>query len=155
MDLSHLLENDPQLVELGGSIFVAKFFQYIANWAALATGNGVAAGTQSIQIDSDADFQLLYLIGNRDNVPLTAQIAEGGAGGLQWSSAPVNFDNMFGTAQLPFPVGLIPQLLPRKRTYNIIMLNTSGGAINVQAAFTGYKLYPASQISSIGAQPSE
>lgn len=155
MDPSQLLENDPQLVELGRSIFVAKFFQYIANFAALANNNAAAAGTQSIQIDSDADFQLLYLIGTRDNVPLTVQITEGGAGGLQWQSAPVNFDNIFGTAQLPFPVGLIPQLLPRKRTYNLTMLNTSGGPINIQAAFTGYKLYPESQISSLGAQPTQ
>lgn len=118
--------------------FFLKFFQYIANFAFVASATIV----QTIQIDSDADFELYWLEGSRDNAAVTIEVTEGGAGGIAWSSAPVNIDNFLGTAQLPFPVGLIPQLLPKKRIYTIRAVNTSGGANNVQIAFTGYKRYP-------------
>lgn len=147
-----MLSDDPQLVELAGQLYIAKFFQYVANFAAVANG---ATTPQNIQIDSDADFQLLYMIGTRDNIPATITITEGGAGGLSWSSAAVNWDNIFGTAQLPFPIGLIPQLLPRKRVYTLSFTNSSGGAINAQACFTGYKLFPARMASQVGARPSQ
>ena len=152
---TQMLEGDPQLVEMSGELFIAKFFQYVANFAGLVNNNSQAQGTQNITIDSDADFQLLYLIGSRDNVPLTMQVTEGGAGGLAWSSAAVNWDNLFGTAQLPFPVGLIPQLLPRKRVYTLVALNTSGGTINAQGVLTGYKLFPANQAAQVGAKPTQ
>lgn len=144
------LMDDPQLVELAGQRYVAKRFQYLANFA--FAGNGSLQ--QTIQIDSDADFQMFFLIGSRDNAAVTVNVTEGGAGGLAWMSAPVNIDNFLGTAQLPFPFGLIPQLLPKKRVYVITCVNSSGGANNVQIAFDGYKLFPADQAGAVGAQPS-
>ena len=145
------LLNDPQMVELGGNLFVAKLFHYIANLT--HTGNDTQNTT--IQIDSDADFQLLMIMGSRTSNALTIQVTEGGAGGLAWQSAPVNIDNFLGTAQLPFPGGLIPQLLPKKRVYKITTVDTSGSANNVQVDFWGYKLYPASQAAQLGAAPSQ
>lgn len=143
--------DDPQLVELAGELYIAKFFDYVAN-AAFA-----ASGTLPIRItiDSDADFQLIWLIGSRDNSAVTVLITEGGAGGLAWMNNPVNIDNLIGTAQLPFPIGLIPQLLPKKRVYQIALVNSSGGANNVQIVFSGYKLFPAQMAAQVGAAPSQ
>jgi hypothetical protein len=149
------LMDDPQMVELGGNLYIAKMFHYIANF--------VFAGTEpantlqgTIQIDSDADFQLLMILGTATTVALlTIQVTEGGAGGLAWQSAPVNFNNFCGTAQLPFPAGLIPQLLPKKRVYSFIVINGSAGANPVQIDFWGYKLYPAAQAAQLGAAPSQ
>ncbi len=82
-------------------------------------------------------------------------MSEGGAGGLAWQSAPVNFDLFVGTGQLPFPAGLIPQLLPKKRVYQFRLVNGTSGANNVQIDFWGYKLYPAAQAAQLGAAPSQ
>lgn len=142
--------DDPQIVELMGQFYVAKKFSYVANFAHAASGTI----SQTIQIDSDADFQMLFLVGSRDSASVTVFITEGGAGGLAWMSDPVNIDNFLGTAQLPFPL-VIPQLLPKKRVYNIKTVNTSGGANNVQVLFEGYKLYPAAQAAQLGAAPSQ
>jgi hypothetical protein len=145
------LLNDPQMMELGGNLYIAKMFHYIAN----LTHAGNDTQQTTIQIDSDADFQLLMLIGSHTSNALTIQITEGGAGGLAWQSAPVNIDNFLGTAQLPFPAGLIPQLLPKKRVYKIVTIDTSGATNNVQIDFWGYKLYPAAQAAQLGAVPSQ
>jgi hypothetical protein len=145
------LMNDPQMQELGGNLYVAKFFHYIAN----NTHAGNDTKTSTIQIDSDADFQLLMLIGSRTSALATIEITEGGSGGLSWQSAPVNIDNFLGTAQLPFPAGLIPQLMPKKRVYIIKTVDTSGAANNIQIDFWGYKLFPAAQAAQLGAAPSQ
>lgn len=145
------LMNDPQLQELGGNLYIAKEFWYVANYA--FAGNGTI--TQSIQIDSDADFQLLMLLADYTSPLVTVNVTEGGSGGLGWMSAPVNIDLFAGSAQLPFPGGLIPQLLPKKRVYNITLVNTSGTANTVQLCFWGYKLFPAAQAAQLGAAPSQ
>ena len=150
-DQLNQLMNDPQLQELGGNLFIAKLFHYIANF--VFAGNGTI--TQSIQIDSDADFQLLMLLADFTSSAVTVNVTEGGSGGLAWMSAPVNIDLFAGTAQLPFPAGLIPQLLPKKRVYNITCVNSSGAANTVQISFWGYKLFPAAQAAQLGAAPSQ
>lgn len=148
------LEDDPQIVELQGQHYIAKEFKYVANFQPVPLNGSLAT---NIQIDSDADFQLINLIGTRDaggaGAGLNVQITEGGAGGLAWQSAAVNFDNFFGTAQLPFPFGLIPQLMPKKRVYNILLTNTTGANINAQIVFDGYKLFPVNMAAQVGAQP--
>lgn len=145
------LMNDPQLQELGGNLYIAKEFWYVANFA--FSGNGTLS--QSIQIDSDADFQLLMLLADYTSAAVTVNVTEGGSGGLGWMSAPVNIDLFAGSAQLPFPGGLIPQLLPKKRVYNITLVNSSGAANTVQVCFWGYKLFPAAQAAQLGAAPSQ
>jgi hypothetical protein len=147
---SAALADDPQIVELQGQLYIAKEFKYVANFAVPANANQPV----NIQIDSDADFQLINIIGTRDAVGLQVEVTEGGAGGLAWQSAPVNFDNFAGTAQLPFPFGLIPQLLPKKRVYVIKVTNTTGGLLNAQIIFDGYKLFPIAAAAQVGAQPS-
>jgi len=149
-DQMNALQADPQIMELGGQLYIAKLFHYIVNLT--HAGNDTQA--QSFQIDSDADFQLLMLIGSRTSNALSIQVTEGGAGGLAWQSAPVNFDNFVGTAQLPFPAGLIPQLMPKKRSYKVTTIDTSGTANTVQVDFWGYKLYPAAMAAQLGALPS-
>ena len=145
------LMDDPQLQELGGNLYIAKLFHYIAN----LTHAGNDTKTATIQIDSDADFQLLMLLATYTSASLTIQITEGGAGGLAWQSAPVNIANFAGSAQLPFPAGLIPQLMPKKRVYSITTIDSSGSANAVQVDFWGYKLYPAAQAAQLGAAPSQ
>lgn len=145
------LMDDPQFQELGGKYFIAKMFHYIANFA--FAGNGSLL--QTIQIDSDADFQLLMILADFTSNAVTVLVNEGGAGGLSWMSAPVNIDLFAGNAQLPFPGGLIPQLMPKKRVYQITMVNSSGAPNNVQLSFWGYKLYPAEQAAQLGAAPSQ
>jgi hypothetical protein len=150
-DQLNQLMNDPQIQELGGNLYIAKNFSYVIPTFAFA-GNGTLGA--SLQIDSDADFQLLMLIGDYTSSAVTIAITEGGAGGLAWQSNPVPIDCFLGTAQLPFPAGLIPQLMPKKRVYNISVVNTSGAANNVNLVFWGYKLYPAEQAAQLGAAPS-
>jgi hypothetical protein len=149
-DQLNALMNDPQLQELGGNLYIAKLFHYIVN----LTHSGNDTKNATLQIDSDADFQLLMLMGTATSTSLSVQVTEGGAGGLAWQSAPVNFLNFVGSAQLPFPAGLIPQLMPKKRVYQITTIDSSGSANSVQIDFWGYKLYPAAQAAQLGAQPS-
>ncbi len=150
-DQMQQLMDDPQLQELGGNLYSAKMFHYIINFAFTAA----ATLTGTIQIDSDADFELLMVLGSRDQNAVTIQVTEGGAGGLAWQSAPVNIDNFLGTAQLPFPAGLIPQLLPKKRVYQFTVVNSYAGTNNIQIDFWGYKLFPAPQAAQLGARPSQ
>jgi hypothetical protein len=145
------LMNDPQLQELGGNLYIAKLFHYIVN----NTHAGNDSKTSTLQIDSDADFQLLMLVGSRTSASATIEVNEGGAGGLAWQSAPVNIDNFLGTAQLPFPAGLIPQLMPKKRVYIVKTVDSSGTTNNIQVDFWGYKLFPAAQAAQLGAAPSQ
>jgi hypothetical protein len=140
--------DDPQFVELMGRMYIAKKFSYVVN--NVHAGNDTIAST--IQIDTDANFQLLFLIGSRTSPLLTVYVTEGGAGGLAWMSDPVNIDNFLGTAQLPFPL-VIPQLLPKNRVYKVQTVDTSGAANTAQIIFEGYKLYPAEQAAQVGAAP--
>lgn len=150
-DQLNQLMNDPQLQELGGNLYIAKLFHYIVN----NTHAGNDTKSSTLQIDSDADFQLLMLLGTATTPQdVNVQVTEGGAGGLAWQSAPVNFNNFVGTAQLPFPAGLIPQLMPKKRVYVVMTVDSSGEANSVQIDFWGYKLYPAAQAAQLGAAPS-
>lgn len=145
------LMDDPQMQEIGGNLYIAKLFHYVAN----LTHAGNDTQNTTIQIDSDADFQLLFIDGTATTPgKITVQVTEGGAGGLAWQSAPVNFNLFAGAAQNPFPAGLIPQLLPKKRVYSIQTVDTSGAANAVQLDFWGYKLYPAAQAAQLGAAPS-
>jgi hypothetical protein len=149
-DQLNQLMNDPQLQELGGNLYIAKLFHYIVN----NTHAGNDTKNSTLQIDSDADFQLLMLMGTATSTSATVQVTEGGAGGLAWQSAPVNFLNFVGTAQLPFPAGLIPQLMPKKRVYQVTTVDSSGSANSIQIDFWGYKLYPAAEAAQLGAAPS-
>lgn len=126
-------------------LFNYKFFAYVRNFVVPLNGRQ----TVTIVIDTDADFELFYLTGNRTDPRLTVLITEGGAGGVGWSNGGStedrpNFDNIFGTAQLPFPVGLIPQILPKKRVYSIELIDSSGAQNSGQIAFVGFKRFPKS-----------
>jgi len=150
-DQLNALQNDPQFMELGGNLYFAKLFHYIVN----LTHAGNDTKSASFQIDSDSDFQLTMLMGTFTSALLSIQVSEGSAGGLAWQSDPVNINNFLGTAQLPFPAGLIPQLMPKKRSYKVTTIDTSGVANSVQVDFWGYKLYPASMAAQLGALPSQ
>jgi len=149
-DQINQLLNDPQMVELGGNLYIAKQFHYVFNFS--VAGNGTAQYT--VQIDSDADFQLLMIMADYTSNKLTVNVTEGGAGGLAWMSNPLNIDLFAGTAQLPFPGGLIPQLLPKKRVYSFSLVDSSGATNSGQIDLWGVKLYPAAQAAQLGAAPS-
>ena len=142
--------DDPQLVELAGQVFIAKYFDYVVNFAFTQA----ATLTATLTIDSDADFQMIWLKGSYDQAAATVLVQEGGAGGLAWSNQPVNIANFLGSAQLPFPIGLIPQLLPKKRVYQFTVVNSYAGNNNIQIIFSGYKLFPAQMAAQVGAAPS-
>jgi hypothetical protein len=149
-DQLNSLQQDPQIMELGGQLYIAKLFHYIVN----LTHAGNDTQNQSFQIDSDADFQLLMLMSTQTSSSLSVQVTEGSAGGLAWQSAAVNILNFCGTAQNPFPAGMIPQLMPKKRSYKVTTIDSSGSANTVQIDFWGYKLYPAAMAAQLGALPS-
>ncbi len=139
-------------------LFNYKYFAYVRNFAVPLNGRQQI----TILIDTDADFELFYLVGNRTDPRLTVFVTEGGAGGIGWSNGGgtedrPNFDNVFGTAQLPFPVGLIPQLLPKKRLYSIELVDSSGAINAGQIAFVGFKRYPKSpeELAALAAEQPE
>ena len=92
-DQLNSLQQDPQIMELGGQLYIAKLFHYIVN----LTHAGNDTQNASFQIDSDADFQLLFLMSTQTSTSLSIQITEGSAGGLAWQSDFVNILNFTGT----------------------------------------------------------
>ena len=133
------LSGDPQIVD--GQFM--KGYWYVVPPFAFA-GSGVLNNTLTIQ---DEDFEVEFLLVTRDDARVTVEVFDGGISGYPWQSAPVNIDLFAGLAQFPFPFGLFTQLLPRKRTYSFRLVNSSGGANNVQIALFGYKRLPPPQAS--------
>lgn len=115
-----------------------RFFAMPVNFAFV----GSATLQAVIQTPGDADVEVYFLTGNRTSALVTVLITEGWAGGRPWMNAPVNIDNLIGTAANPFPVGLAPQILPKNSVLAFELVNTSGAANPVQITLIGYKRYP-------------
>jgi hypothetical protein len=111
-------------------------FDYVVN-GIVALNSSLSV---SLQIQQDADFEVVFLAGTRTSPLLTVAMSDG-ATGRSFSNAPVNVDNFFGTAQLPFPL-VEPYVFARSTSVNFAFLDSSGAQNTVQVVLRGYKLFP-------------
>lgn len=112
-------------------------FDYVVNAVVPANSNGFNV---SLQIQQDADFEIVFLTGSHTS-PLADVAMQDGATGRNFSNAPVNVDNFFGTAQLPFPL-VEPYIIARSSSVNFTFRDTSGAQNTIQLVLRGYKLFP-------------
>lgn len=121
-------------------------FDYVVNAIVPANAGqpaGPAALNVSLQIQQDADFELVFIVGTSTS-PLGDVAVQDGATGRNLMSAPVNYANFFGTAQLPFPL-VEPYIIARSTAVNFSFRDASGAQNTVQLVLRGYKLFPQSQ----------
>jgi hypothetical protein len=118
-------------------------FDYVVN-AIVPANSGQAGGPApflvSLQIQQDADFETVFLAGTRTSPLADVQMSDG-ATGRNFSNAPVNVDNFFGTAQLPFPL-VEPYVFARSTSVNFSFRESSGAPNTIQLVLKGYKLFP-------------
>lgn len=121
------------------------FFTYGIDYLPLAAS---ATLRGSFQVQNDSDFYILYATGtSRDTTTqaletdraFTADLFTSGSGRLL-NNRPVDFNNMFGTAQLPcfFPY---PKLLERASEFTCTLANLTATARNVRINFVGFKVF--------------
>jgi hypothetical protein len=118
-------------------------FDYVIN-AVVPANSGQPGGpgglNVSLQIQQDADFEWVFTVGTRTS-PLADVDIKDGATGRSLNSAPVNVDNFFGTAQLPFPL-VEPYIIARSTAINFVFRESSGVQNTIQLVLRGYKLFP-------------
>jgi len=118
-------------------------FDYVINAVVPANAGqagGPAALNVSLQIQQDADFELVFIVGTSTS-PLGDVSVQDGATGRSLMSAPVNYANFFGTAQLPFPL-VEPYIVARSTAVNFVFRDASAAQNTVQLVLRGYKLFP-------------
>lgn len=118
-------------------------FDYVINAVVPANAGqagGPAAVPVSLQIQQDADFEWIFIVGTSTS-PLGDVAVQDGATGRNLTSAPVNYANFFGTAQLPFPL-VEPYIIARSTAVNFNFRDASGAQNTVQLVLRGYKLFP-------------
>lgn len=118
-------------------------FDYVINAVVAANAGqagGPAANIQVLQIQQDADFEWIFTVGTSTS-PSGDINMQDGATGRALMSAPVNFANFFGTAQLPFPL-VEPYIIARSTAVNFTFRDASGAQNTVQLVLRGYKLFP-------------
>lgn len=123
------------------------FFTYATSFLPIAAG---VAATQTIQVNTDADFLMVMANGIaredvaaatfRANPALTVTIETTGSGRLLQNQA-LDWDTFFGTAQLP---GILPypKIIDGGSTISVRLTNNGADALNVRVAFNGVKIYP-------------
>lgn len=112
-------------------------FDYVINAVVPLNSQGFPV---SLQIQQDADFEWVFTVGTSTS-PLGDVDISDGATGRRLNSAPVNFPNFFGTAQLPFPL-VEPYVIARSSALNFAFRDASGAQNTVQLVLRGYKLFP-------------
>lgn len=112
-------------------------FDYVINAIVPANSQGFAV---SLQVQQDADFEWIFTVGTRTDPRADVAISDG-ATGRSLTSAPVNVDNFFGTAQLPFPL-VEPYIIARSTAINFSFRDTSAAQNTIQLVLRGYKLFP-------------
>lgn len=118
-------------------------FDYVVNAVIAANSGqpgGPSANLQVLQIQQDADFELVFIVGTSTS-PLGDIAVSDGATGRNLMFAPVNFPNYFGSAQLPFPL-VEPYIIARSTALNFSFRESSGATNTLQLVFRGYKLFP-------------
>jgi hypothetical protein len=120
-------------------------FDYVINAIVPANAGqagGPAAFNFSLQVQQDADFEWVFTVGTSTS-PLGDVNVQDGSTGRNLMSAPVNFANFFGTAQLPFPL-VEPYIIARSTAVNFVFRDASAAQNTVQLVLRGYKLFPQS-----------
>lgn len=100
----------------------------------------LAPSAQSIgqmSIDAIAPFQAVNLVATREGT-FTTELQD--QSGRDWQNAPVNDENMWGTAQNPFPL-LAPLVIPAKAILRWKFLDTSAAQNEIQPCMIGFDLY--------------
>lgn len=123
-------------------------FDYVINAVVPANAGqagGPAAVAVTLQIQQDADFEWIFTVGTSTS-PAGDVAVQDGATGRNLTSAPVNYANFFGTAQLPFPL-VEPYIIARSTSVNFNFRDASGAQNTVQLVLRGYKLFPQSNPS--------
>lgn len=120
-------------------------FDYVVNAIVPANAGqagGPAALAVTLQIQQDADFEWIFICGTSTSAAGDVAVQDG-ATGRNLTSAPVNYANFFGTAQLPFPL-VEPYIVARSTSVNFVFRDASGAQNTVQLVLRGYKLFPQS-----------
>lgn len=112
-------------------------FDYVVNAVVPLNSTGFQV---SLQIQQDADFEIVFIVGTRTDARADVTMQDG-ATGRSFMNAPVNVDNFFGTAQLPFPL-VEPYIIARSTSVNFTFRDTSGAQNTIQLVLRGYKLFP-------------
>jgi hypothetical protein len=112
-------------------------FDYVVNAIVPLNSTGFNV---SLQIQQDADFEVVFIVGTRTDARADVSMSDG-ATGRSFMSGPVNVDNFFGTAQLPFPL-VEPYIVARSTSVNFQFRDTSGAQNTIQVVLRGYKLFP-------------
>lgn len=113
-------------------------FDYVVNAVVPANSAGFPV---SLQIQQDADFEIVFLVGTRTDPRADVTMADGATGRNFMNNAAVNVDNFFGTAQLPFPL-VEPYIVARSGSLNFVFRDTSAAQNTIQLVLRGYKLFP-------------
>ncbi len=119
------------------------YFPYGAN--IVLAGN--ANATPAIQIGADADFTAIWLVASSTGT-FNFQFFDGSTG-RAFMNMRINNVNLFGTAQLPFPM-LPPYTFKRQGSIQLDVTDTSGNPNTIQIVFQGKKIFPSQQSGSAG-----
>jgi hypothetical protein len=118
-------------------------FDYVVN-AIVPANAGQAGGPAALvvvlQVQQDADYEWIFIVGTSTS-PSGDIAVQDGATGRNLTQFPVNFANFFGTAQLPFPL-VEPYIIARSTSINFTFRDSSGAQNTVQLVLRGYKLFP-------------
>jgi len=129
-----------------------KLKDFFVNVPVISTGTELPASgarSYSFQVDGDADFCTLYLVGEVytsayaavvNNPAILVDVRDTGSGRSPFS-APVLWDNLFGTAQRPSLLGF-PKIYRANSTVNVQLQNQVATAYVVNMAFVGFKVFP-------------
>jgi len=124
------------------------FFTYGTSFLPILAG---ASLTTTVQINTDADFLLVMVVGLARNAAtealvanptLTAQLSSGSSGRL-YSNQALEWDTLYGTAQLPF-VCPYPKVITAGDQLSTQLNHTVAGGtnLNVRIAYHGVKIFP-------------
>ena len=114
---------------------VEMAFWYLAN----ITLTALQSLTTAVSINADSDFMCLWLIASSTG-GFTLSWQDNATGRL-FQNNPVNSANIFGTAQLPFPM-LPPYTFQRQGSIGLTVTDTSNAGNTVQIVFAGKKIFP-------------
>lgn len=131
---------------------IKEFFAYSVNFLPLAASG---TQTQSISIQSDTDFILLYgtmVATQTDNVtplafaPALVQLRDGSSGNDLFQS-PLHVENVFGDAMQP-GIFAVPYYLRANSNLQVTLQNLEANDRNYRLAFHGCRVWPNSDMTT-------
>jgi hypothetical protein len=129
-----------------------EFYSYGANFLPLAASG---TQTQTISIQSDTDFILLYVVGvatQTDNVtplafrPVLVELKDNSTGSTLTQS-PTHYENLFGNAMAP-GIFSIPYFLRANSSLAVTLQNLEANDRNYRLSFMGFRSAPGSDYAS-------